>query len=156
VRDEHPALEEPQERGGDAVERRRERDVGRRDAVHVLRTEVTLGVDEGAPLVLDPARGVDQDDRHLGDPVAEARGEPRGLEVDDGESGHAHSLPDAAHVPAHPPTSRTTRRRGFAPGRGGLRSRAHEPFAASRLVCDSAVPRHDRGRSAGATVEEDA
>src|SRR5690606_4416545 len=55
-------------------------------------------VDQGAPLVLDPARVVDQDDRDLGDAVAEPRGEPGGLEVDDGESGHADSLPDAAHV----------------------------------------------------------
>ncbi len=73
---EHAPGEQAQERGRDAVERRGERDVRRGDAVHVLRPEVALGVDQGGPLVLDATGGVHEDDRDLGDAVAEAGENP--------------------------------------------------------------------------------
>lgn len=72
----------------DDVERGREPDVGGADTVHVLRSEVALGVDERAPLVLDATGGIGEDDGDLGDAVVLAGRGPCGLEVDHGESGH--------------------------------------------------------------------
>ena len=66
--------------------------LGGGDAVDLLRSEVTLGVDERLPGAFHLAVGVEEGDADLLDPVMPRRAQPCGLEVEDGLSGHGAGL----------------------------------------------------------------
>ena len=89
VRREHSALQQPSELGRDVGEGGRVEDVGRADAVDVLRAEITLGVDQRLPAPGDRAVVVDVGHADLDDAVVIRRQDAGGLEVHDRERHHA-------------------------------------------------------------------